>query len=299
MSRDALLPLETERLFQQVEQVDCYLCGAENNFDVELCTHCSAPMALAHQARAQGVRPRMAAVLGSSGAGKTVYLGLLLDMLARRADQLQVVARGAFSLSLQQHVAASLARGAFPEKTPGEPDRWNWIHCQVRSARRRPVDLVVPDVAGEALFEELERPGALPAIGSLLKHSCAALVLIDAAELKAGRQDPDYFGMKILAALLDQGDAGGRGWRRRPVALVLTKADCCEECLDDPRAFVARHAAGLARLVEERFTQVRYFAAGVAGACAYRLGALGRQRIPLRIEPRGIVEPFAWLVDRV
>jgi hypothetical protein len=51
---------------------------------------------------------------------------------------------------------------------------------------------------------------------------------------------------------------------------------------------------------QERLPKYRIFAAGVAGACAYRreLGGI-RRRIPLRIEPRGIVEPFNWLIDNV
>jgi hypothetical protein len=38
----------------------------------------------------------------------------------------------------------------------------------------------------------------------------------------------------------------------------------------------------------------------MAGACAYRdVAGVGRVRVPLRVEPRGIVEPFHWLVQQV
>ena len=73
----------------------------------------------------------MIAAIGPSGAGKTVYLGMLTDMLSRQDDDLQLLARGAFSIKLQQHTMAALARCEFPHKTPNEPDRWNWVHCQV------------------------------------------------------------------------------------------------------------------------------------------------------------------------
>jgi hypothetical protein len=43
----------------------------------------------------------------------------------------------------------------------------------------------------------------------------------------------------------------------------------------------------------------RFFAAGVAGAVAMQNGLGGRMAVPLRIEPRGIVEPFSWLVEQL
>ncbi len=92
-----------------------------------------------------------------------------------------------------------------------------------------------------------------------------------------------------------------KGWANRPVALVLTKADECEACFDDPAAFAKRHAPGLWRHCQERFFKHRFFAAGVAVRVrtAQHRRATSRQRVPLRVEPRGIVEPFAWLVDCV
>jgi ABC-type branched-subunit amino acid transport system ATPase component len=78
-------------------------------------------MALAHQANTQKIHPRMIAAIGPSGAGKTVYLGVLTDMLSRQVDDLQMLARGAFSIKLQQHAMAALARCEFPHKTPDRP----------------------------------------------------------------------------------------------------------------------------------------------------------------------------------
>ena len=74
---------------------------------------------------------------GSSGAGKTVYLGMLLDLLSRQPERIQAMARGAFSITLQQATMAALMRCEFPEKTATEPDRWNWVHCQVRTPEQR------------------------------------------------------------------------------------------------------------------------------------------------------------------
>src|SRR5207247_1966556 len=161
---------------------------------------------------AQKVLPRMIAVIGTSGVGKTVYLGMLLDILSRQPQRMQVLARGAFSITLQQTVISALARGEFPTKTPNEPDRWNWVHCQIRT------------------------------------------------------------------------DAG-RAWHERPLALVLSKADRCETCFDDPAKYAERSATGLWEHCRERFPHHQFFAAGVAGACVtHFIRGAGRVVAPLRIE---------------
>src|SRR5215475_12159011 len=104
----AVLPVESYRLAQYAVQVPCHICEQGNTFDAELCRHCQAPMALAHQANSQKVAPQMLATIGSSGVGKTVYLGMLLDMLSRAPDPFQIVARGAFSITLQQNAMQAL-----------------------------------------------------------------------------------------------------------------------------------------------------------------------------------------------
>ena len=83
----------------------------------------------------------------------------------------------------------------------------------------------------------------------------------------------------------------------RPVSLVYTKADECERCFEDPLHFASQHTPGLFQLVRERLTRHRYFAVGVAGTTGHRNEFFGRVHVPLRIEPRGIVEPFQWLVE--
>src|SRR5437588_6582654 len=173
-------PLESYRLAQYSVQVPCYVCGEGNTFDAELCRHCFAPMALAHQASSQKIRPQMFAVIGASGVGKTVYLGMLLDILSQQPQRMQVLTRGAFSITLQQNVIAALSRGEFPAKTPNEPDRWNWVHCQIRTAaRRETIELIVPDMAGEAILEEVEHPHTFMGIRRFLTKCAGAIVLID------------------------------------------------------------------------------------------------------------------------
>ena len=70
------MPLETYLLAQQAAPLQCLVCGQENCQSSERCRHCSAPMVLAHQALRVKQAPQMIAVLGATGAGKTVYLGM-------------------------------------------------------------------------------------------------------------------------------------------------------------------------------------------------------------------------------
>lgn len=301
MIKDCAVQLDSYRLAQYAVQVPCYICDQGNTFDAELCRHCFAPMALAHQANTQKVFPTMLATIGSSGVGKTVFLGILMDMLSRQNERLQLLARGAFSINMQQATTTALARGEFPDKTPNEPDRWNWVHCQVQAGKKyRPTELIMPDMAGEAILEEVNHPHSYQVIRSMLTKCGGLLVLIDAAKIYGGGLDQDYFTMKLLSYLTELDNHPKRGWANRPVALVFTKADDCESCFDDPTQFAQRHAPGLWRHCQERFRRHKFFASGVAGACGMRnIGPVERVRVPLRIEPRGIVEPFAWLIESV
>jgi hypothetical protein len=301
MTKSVILPLESYRLAKYAVPIPCYICDTNNSFDAEFCSHCFAPMALAHQANSQSVAPRMVAVVGATGAGKTVYLGMLMDMLSRVPDRMQLLARGAFSITLQQYTLAALARCEFPEKTPNEPDSWNWVHCQIRRRRKRqPVDLIMPDMAGDALLEEVDHPFSYKLIRSYLSKCVGALVLIDALKLKEGKFEQDYFSMKLISYLGELDVDKKSGWQNRPVAVIFTKTDQCDECVADPAQYARHHAAGIWQQCHERFRVHEFFAARVTGACAFRQTPTeGRVRVPLRIEPHGIIEPFEWLLGTI
>ncbi len=300
MTKGVIVPLESYRLAEYSRPVDCYICEGQNNFDAEFCRYCGAPIALAHQAASSSREPQLVAMIGASGVGKTVYLGMLMDMLSRQPNRIQLLARGAFSITLQQTTIAALARCRFPAKTPNEPDRWHWVHCEIRRPRRRqPINLIIPDMAGEALLEEVDHPNTYKAIANYMQKATAALVLIDAAKIKEGNRNQEYFTMK-LAGYLAELAAGGnaKAWRKKPVAFVFTKADQCDECLRDPVGFAQSRATGLWQQAKERFPNSRFFAATVTGACAWHVSPSdGRTFVPLRIEPHGIVEPFFWLLE--
>jgi len=299
MRANGMLELDSFRLAAYTVPSPCYICGGGNNYDAELCRHCHAPMALAHQATTQKILPKMIAAIGPSGAGKTVYLGMLTDMLSRQDEALQLLARGAFSIRLQQHTMAALSQCEFPEKTPNEPDRWHWMHCQVLGKRKKPAELIMPDLAGEALMEEVDHPNSFPVIRAFLGKCAAVLVLIDAPRAEAGDSDEDFHTMKLISYLCEMDAESVTGWKNRPLALVFTKADQCEDCFDDPAAFAHRHTPGVLQQCRERLKRHGFFAVGVAGAVGARNESHGRVLVPLRVEPRGIVEPFKWLLDEL
>jgi hypothetical protein len=301
MTKSVIQPLESYRLIQYSTPIPCYICSADNTTDAEFCNHCSAPMALAHQASAQGIQPQMVAVIGPSGVGKTVYMGMLLDMLSQQSQKMRLLARGAFSITLQQAAMSSLSHCEFPHKTPNEPDRWNWVHCQIRLKKKKvPMELIMPDMAGEAVLEEVDHPHTFRIVRQFLQKCAAAVVMIDAVQLKEGNRDQDFFVMKLLSYLSELDTDPRTGWKKRPLALVLTKADCCEDSWDDPADFARTHAVGLWQHCQERFACHKFFASGVVGnyiACDTLTE--GRLYMPLRIEPHGVTEPFEWLLEKM
>ena len=301
MTQLAQIPLETYLLSQQAAPIACLVCEHENCCSAARCRNCLAPMALAHQSQSIKTRPHLIAVIGASGSGKTVYLGLLMDMLTRHVGLLRSTARGPMSISLQQTTTTALATGWFPEKTVTTPEHWHWVHCQFNCRRRRrPIELVIPDISGEALATETERSGRYPAIRSLLAKCAGFMVMADAELLQSGDHSQDFVTLKLLSLVGELREEHlrrrSRAPERRPLALVLSKADKCDGLFENPREFAEAHASALWSDCRSRFPRHEVFACSVTGATAYRDNYGRRQQVPLRIEPRGIIEPFGWLM---
>jgi len=281
----------------------CLICESTNAPDAILCKQCSAPMALVHEARAQEREPRMVSILGDSNVGKTVYLGFLLDMLSQRANDFEAVPRGAYSVDLQQIVISHMAYRMFPPKTPMETDEWNWTYYQVckRASSPKWVDLVMPDVAGEAIAAEVASPSTFRIIQNLLQKSSGLLLLVDAALAANGSAQPDFFALKMMS-YIDTMFACKRGKRiGMPVAIVLTKSDYCPECFDSPRRFAEANLNRLWNVCESRFSKVEFFASSVVGSLAYATAGDNDvvTPIPLHTALRGILEPFEWMVAQL
>jgi hypothetical protein len=278
----------------------CPLCTG-HLYEGESCRSCYAPSELIESIATRDRAPRFVGVLGPSGVGKTVYLGMLLDMLSRGAGGLRGMARGPFSLQLHRSLILSLEKQRFPDKTPSEPDRWQWVHCEVSSGKRGDVfDIVTPDVAGEAVMAELDNPKSNKTVRSLIGRCSALVVLADIVQVVADGQGQELFAMQLVSYLDTLRPPGKKRKVDVPVALVFTKADLFEEPIRDPDSFARANAPGLWKLCESRLQHYKFFCSGVAGSVGKLIDRSGQETlVPLRVEPRGIIEPFGWLMTQL
>ncbi len=281
----------------------CPLCDSPI-YNSEPCGHCLAPWEVIRSIAARGASTRFIGVLGPSNVGKTVYLGMLLDLLSRGSGGLHGVARGAFTTELHRGTITALERQRFPGKTPSEPDRWQWAHCQVESVKGgRGCDIITPDVAGEVVAAELASPGTYPTVRALIGRCAGLVVLVDVAQVIADGRSQELFAMQLVTYLDGLRPARRGGKLDVPVALVFTKADLCDDGPvgdADADAFARSNAPGLWRLCQARLSRHQFFTSAVAGSVATLVDRDGSERlVPLRIEPRGVVEPLAWLLERI
>ncbi|WP_165224504.1 TRAFAC clade GTPase domain-containing protein [Aquisphaera insulae] len=293
-------PYLTEYNRQQSSQ-GCPLCGG-HIYEGEPCAACFLPYKVTESIRSRTTPPRFVVVLGPTGVGKTVYLGMLLDLLSRGATGLRGLSRSPFSLALHRNLILALERQRFPEKTPVETDRWQWIHCEILPAKgRSAVDIVTPDVAGEAVTEEMEDPGSHKTIRALMSCCAGVVILMDLVQVVADGQAQEIFAMQLVSYL--EALRPGRKKGRKvdvPVAVVFTKADLLDDGIADPVAFAKGNVPGLYGQCQARLERVTYYASGVAGSSAKVVDDSGRESlVPLRVEPRGIIEPFAWMVGQL
>jgi hypothetical protein len=85
-----------------------------------------------------------------------------------------------------------------------------------------------------------------------------------------------------------------------PVAIVFTKADLLEGAIRDPDSFARANAPALWRLCDTRLKRFKFYCSAVAGSTGRLVDRDGLETlVPLRIEPRGVVEPFAWLLQQI
>ncbi|MBI1827464.1 MAG: hypothetical protein HY287_05320 [Planctomycetes bacterium] len=280
----------------------CLICEVKNQLDAVVCASCGAPMALIQEAVAQERDPCIITVVGDSNVGKTVYLGMLLDMLSKRAEDFEAIPKGAYSVNLQHNVVSYLCSRRFPPKTAMEVDTWHWAYYQVSKRRKNSTmyDIVMPDMAGEAVAAEVANPKTFTVIRSLLEKSGGAILMVDASLAAAGSPQPDFFALKLMS-YLDGIIAKKRHEKiNTPVAIVLSKADHCPECFDDPRAFARTNLNRLWNICESRFHSFEFFGASVVGALGF--GTDESENVvqyPLHVAPRGILEPFEWVTSKL
>lgn len=304
MSNSTESIIQSSRYLGEKGRIVCVCCGQESFNSSGYCSKCNAPIELSATAQQRGTPVNFVSVLGASGAGKTVFIGMLLDMLSKGNREIQGMPNNSFSVAIQQHTIAALENRRFPDKTPNEAEGWQWVHCEVRK-RDRPrhcLDVVTPDFAGEAIATELEHPGTHVAIGSVIAQSKAIILLIDSLGIRDEGRDEDFFAMKLASYILNLRSAAGKRQKKKskvPLAIVLTKADSCPEAMDEPERFANDNMPGFGRLLDHSFQTFHFFASGVVGANAMLADHRGYfMELPLHVEPRGVTEPLEWILQQ-
>lgn len=286
--------------------LDCACCDTRLSERDEFCSQCQTPASLSKTVATRIGKQNFISVLGPSNAGKTVYLGLLLDILSRGAEGFRGTATSAFSVDLQEQVVTALEQRTFPEKTPSEADAWKWLHCQISITERkssRNVDLVSPDFAGEAIAMEVNQAGIYPAIQHVVRKSTGLMILCDSMRVRDAGSGEDLFAMKLasyVAQLHGLASDSKRGHSTSPaIAIVFTKCDGCPEAIENPSEFAANNTSRLSEFCSRTFSRHAFFAASVAGNSGVISDSNGRQmRVPFHIQPRGVLEPLQWIVSQ-
>ena len=283
---------------QNSGSVQCVICD-------NLCGRCMAPAELTRSVLRRGAPTRFLAVLGESASGKTVYLGMLLDILSKGCRGLRGFPNGSFSVAVQQDTMTALQDRLFPEKTASEADNWKWVHCEVSrdGKSKQYLDVVTPDFAGEAIALEVEQPGSYPTIRSMVKKASSLLVLIDSQRARDAGREEDYFGLKLASYISTVNSGSNKKSQKKvdiPVVILFTKDDTCPEARENPARFAKANLPGLANYCTRYFSKHAFFSAGIVGSAATVLSDHGfRMQIPLHVEPHGIIEPLEWILNNL
>ena len=284
------------------ETVECYLCGKQNSQTAVECKDCNGPMHVSSTYDTNPERPpKIIATLGAPGVGKSVYLGMLLDSLARE-KKTDVTLEGADASQMQHRVVSALTRGAFPDNN--EEDEWRWPKCQ-HGRGRKANEIFLPDFPALPAMEDYEQRRAWPVIPQTFSKSVGLMLFLDAAAVQRGDADEEFFALHLLRYYtdifrrpLDVTDSPRK--RKARIAIVMTKADQCQDCHEDPDEFVRGQMPELWKACETQLKHYKFFATSVAGVCVTIDSHRGyKADIPLRIEPRGIQAPFRWMLSQI
>jgi len=147
---------------------------------------------------------------------------------------------------------------------------------------------------------ELENPGTYRTIRALIGRCAGLVLMVDVVQLIADGQGQELFAVQLITYL----DAIKPRRRNRkidtPVAIVFTKTDLWDEWSLDAESFAKANALALYNQCRARLERYSFYFSAVAGSASRLVDHNGHQMlVPLRIEPRGIVEPFAWLINQL
>ena len=123
-------------------------------------------------------------------------------------------------------------------------------------------------------------------------------MLIDASKARDHGTEEDLLATKIATYV--HSNAPRSGVIRKnidvPVALTFTKADLCKEAADDPMRFAKHNLPGFFAYSERNLPNCAFFSSSVVGSVTKVSDQYGNYCLPLHVQPKGIVEPLAWIM---
>lgn len=235
-------------------------------------------------------------LLGVGRTGKTVYLGVLFDLL-RRWKSKEIVFRpyGDETITMMTDIMNTLARCSWPSPTPH--DSVFPFRAQVRyssAGRNRHYKIFIPDYAGDKTEHFVENEGEpllhkSPFFRQVVE-SDAVILVADGAILSGGTtQKIRIHENNLMAAVSRLADVKGgrRGKIRAPIAIVVTKADLYEE---SESAEIWARLRRLVELCEETCERFEVFEVS-------SVGGVDEVGDPLeQFQPRHVVDPIMWLL---
>lgn len=252
------------------------------------------------------------ALIGPSGAGKTVYLTALFKQM-----ELTSVSRLVFrpsGLSTVETVNTlyllMTQQGRWPDSTPADPRlRFEAVVSLGAGIFRRRYRIQISDYGGEYLgrFDTpsngwLHRSSLFSEIGS----ADALLIMVDCERLlqTTGQQGADPVAVvehKLRAAiqvLIQSQGSDPTKPLRIPVGLIISKSDLLRQgtmASDESKREVLGRLKNLEVFCKENCRYFRYFFVSSLGVTP-TMDSQGRPIPPRQIRPSGVVEPIRWIL---
>ena len=85
--------IQSSRFLEGQGRITCVCCMQESFNNSGYCSLCRAPLEISRTAVKRGAPVNFVSVLGASGAGKTVFIGMLLDILSKGSRGIQGLAQ--------------------------------------------------------------------------------------------------------------------------------------------------------------------------------------------------------------
>lgn len=295
--------------------VVCELCESSTFHMSDYCNLCHTPLAISTAVQSSNHATRFIPILGTSGVGKTTYTAMLLELL-RHDTEIQANLDRPSTRALQRQTLSSLFQRRFPQPTPMDPEHWHWVQSDLVLPTEEPttrkgfsmfgrnedednvVSWLMPDLPGLVVEQAINHQDYCPVVIKIVSKATGLLLLVDAmrAAVEPADQHQDELATQLATFVRNHARCAGLNsvLVDIPVAIVFTKTDRCPAAADDPKAFAKRQLPRFYETIHMNIRHYQFFGANVAGGVTR---IRDDHFIPFQIQPKGVVEPFAWVIN--